>query len=210
MGKLDELVLAVPTAALWRERTFQGFTAEIAPWRGILFDPALSRFLPRAAAETDPSWKQIIPYVVLAHAGSVFLYRRGLKSTESRLHALHSIGLGGHIGPGDQTLFGDPWDHYQAALRRELEEEVELGAEVLQERLIGLINDDSVEVGRVHIGVVHLWELAAPAVRAREAKIAAGRFAPLTELRGPAAPELETWSRFALDGVAPWLLAKQD
>ncbi|MGH9393035.1 MAG: hypothetical protein ACRD1E_02610, partial [Terriglobales bacterium] len=91
---------------------------------------------------------------------------------------------------------------YEAGLERELEEEVALGSAVLEQRVLGLINDDATEVGRVHIGVVHLWRLAQPRVSARERKIADGRFAAVAALRGPQAPELESWSRLALAALA--------
>ncbi|MGH9485912.1 MAG: hypothetical protein ACRD1F_12730, partial [Terriglobales bacterium] len=119
----------------------------------------------------------------------------------TRLRALHSVGLGGHIRHSDDSLFAAPgWPAYQAALQRELDEEVEISAPIVDRRLVGLINDDATDVGRVHIGLVHLFELAAPQVRARESKIAGAGFAPVAALRGPAAPEMETWSAFCLAG----------
>lgn len=192
--------MAVPAAELFRAGGFQGLAVGAAAWLPCLFDPRHSRFLPRAQAENDPAWKQVIPYVILHCAGEVFCYRRGQASTESRLRALHSVGLGGHIRPTDETFFAQPGRAaYDAALRRELDEEVALGAAVEAEHLIGLINDDSTPVGQVHIGVVHLWRLAAPAVKAREAKIAAGRFASPAALLAQPGLELESWSRLCLE-----------
>ncbi|TAN22968.1 MAG: phosphoesterase [Acidobacteria bacterium] len=198
---MDELVMAVPAAGLWERGRFQGLQVGGKAWLEYVFEPRHSRFLPRAQAESDPGWKQVIPYVILSCGEAVFCYRRGQRSTEARLRALHSVGLGGHIRHSDDSLFAAPgWAAYREALRRELREEVELGAAVASERLVGLINDDATEVGRVHIGLVHLLELAAPAVRARESKIAAGRFAPVAELRGERAPAMESWSAFCLKG----------
>ena len=199
MAKSEELVMAVPAAELFRPGHIQGLQLGGEAWLRLIFDPRLSRFLPRAAAEQDPGWKQVIPYVVLESGGQVFIYRRGLKSSETRLHALHAIGLGGHIRHSDESVFTPPgWPAYSAALERELAEEVAIGAEVVEDRLVGLINDDTTEVGRVHIGLLHLRRLAAPVVSARESKIAAGRFARVEQLRGPEAPECETWSRICL------------
>lgn len=203
--RTDELVLAIPVRHLFLQGGFQGFASEPGPWLPRLFDPKQTKFLPRAQAERDPDWKQIIPYVVLESGGAVFVYRRGQASTEARLRALHSVGLGGHIRPADESMFEAPGrGAYEAGMRRELGEEVALGAPVIEERLIGLINDDSTEVGRVHVGVVHIWRMAAPQVRARESKIAAGRFAIPETLLGPEGPELESWSRLVLEG---WLAA---
>jgi len=195
----EELVLAIPTAHLFANGAFQGFVSEPGAWLPRLFDPQQTKFLPRAEAEQDPGWKQIIPYVILESGGGVFAYRRGQASTETRLRALHSVGLGGHIRPADESMFEEPGvGAYEAGLRRELSEEVELGAPVVEERLVGLINDDTTEVGRVHVGVVHLWRLAAPRVRARENKIAGGRFAAPEALLAADGPELESWSQLVL------------
>ncbi|MGH9466399.1 MAG: hypothetical protein ACRD1Y_03500 [Terriglobales bacterium] len=197
----EELVMAVPAAGLAALGAWQGLLPGGARQLAYIFEPRHSRFLPRAQAEEDPVWKQVIPYVVLLSGDSVFCYRRGQRSSEARLRSLHSIGLGGHIRHSDDSLFAAPGlPAYEAALERELHEEVELGAVVARRRLAGLLNDDSSPVGRVHVGLVHVFELAAPRVRARESKIAAARFIPLDALRGPGAPEMETWSAFCLAG----------
>jgi predicted NUDIX family phosphoesterase len=196
----EEEVLAVDVAALFRPGRFQGFLPGGAAWLEIVFAPRHCRYLPRAAAEADEAWKQVIPYVILACGDRVFSYRRGMAGGERRLRALHSVGLGGHVARGDESLFAAAgWPSYRAALERELAEEVDIAAPVRERKLVGLINDDSLPVGRVHIGLVHLWRLDAEAVRAREAKIAAARFLSPSELLAPGAPELETWSRFCLE-----------
>ena len=196
----QELVMAVPRTVLFEPGHFQGLQPGGAAYLERVFDPRNSRFLPRAAAEEDPSWKQVIPYVILAHGDTVFCYRRGQRSTETRLRALHSVGLGGHIRHTDDSLFTAPGRAaYDAALERELTEEVEIGAAVLSDTLVGLINDDTTPVGRVHIGLVHIRRLAAPAVRPREQKIAAPRFATVADLLADNTAELESWSRLCLE-----------
>ncbi|HET9783790.1 MAG TPA: hypothetical protein VFP94_02405 [Terriglobales bacterium] len=209
----EELVLAVPTAGLWGQGEFQGVKVGGTAWLEYVFEPRHSRFLPRAAAEQDPAWKQIIPYIVLACDDKVFCYRRGQRSTETRLRALRSVGLGGHIRHSDDSLFSAPgWPAYEAALRRELEEEVELQAPIRRQRLVGLINDDATEVGKVHLGLIHILELAEPRVRAREQKIAGGQFAPVAKLQREC-EEFESWSALCLQAwphLAPqpgWLPA---
>jgi len=194
----EELVLAVPTAELWAQGEFQGVKAGGTAWLEFVFEPRHSRFLPRSAAEDDPAWKQIIPYVLLACDDKVFCYRRGQRSSEARLRTQRSVGLGGHIRHSDDSLFSVPgWPAYQAALRRELEEEVEVQAGLRRERLVGLINDDSTAVGKVHLGLIHIIELDEPRVRAREQKIAGGQFAPVAKLQGET-EEFETWSALCL------------
>ena len=108
--------------------------------------------------EHDPAFKQLIPYAVLKWRDQVFNYLRGGGGGEARLRALRSIGVGGHISSAD----GHPSEaSYRQALLRELMEEVDLQS-AYQERCIGLINDDSAPVGQVHLGIVHVFELAEP------------------------------------------------
>lgn len=202
MAQKDELVLAVRTDELFARGPFQGLLPGGEDYLQFIFDARNSRYIPRSSAETDPSWKQIIPYVVLRFEQQVFVYRRGRRSTESRLVDLHSLGLGGHINPADESIFAQAgFPAYQAAMRREVEEEVAMPAgNLLSDRMVGVINDDSVEVGRVHFGIVHLWELRTVEVSSRESKIAAPRFVPVEQLRRAAdAPVLESWSNLCLE-----------
>lgn len=200
MAKAEEQVMAVGAEALFGPGRWQGLQLQPAPWLQHIFQPRHSRFLPRSRAEEDPAWKQVIPYVILAAGEEVFVYRRGQRSSETRLRALESAGLGGHIRHDDEDIFHEPgWPAYQAALERELAEEVEIGAAVLEDRLVGLINDDSTPVGQVHIGLVHVRQLAAPRVRARESKIAGGRFVSPQMLRTEGLEGFESWSRFVLE-----------
>ena len=149
--------------------------------------------------ENDPSFKQLIPYVIFTHrdaAGrlSVFQYTRGKGQGESRLHAKRSVGVGGHISVIDQTRDGAV--PYQEGMRRELDEEIAIGCRYV-ERCAGLINDDETPVGQVHLGVVHLVELEEPAVSPRESDLLEAGFKPieelLSELNG-----FETWSQYCL------------
>lgn len=194
---MTERVLVVPTTVLHEAGLFHGFCARVEQYLPQLLDSRRLLYLPRDEAEEDPTFKQLIPYVVLRCRGQLFHYRRGNSGSEKRLHALRSIGIGGHIAAAD----GDGEDAYHAGMRRELTEEVELGT-VLQERCIGLINDDRTPVGQVHLGVVHVLDLETPTVRSRESALEEGDFSPLAALRAQA-DTFETWSRFLLEG--PWL-----
>jgi predicted NUDIX family phosphoesterase len=195
----EERVLVVPTARLHQLGVFQGFNPRVEAYLPALLDPAHLRFLPRSAAEEDPSFKQLIPYVVLRCGGQVFHYTRGRSGTEARLRALRSIGVGGHVSDADGALTGDL---YRAGMHREIEEEVHLSC-TYTEQTVGLINDDATPVGRVHLGVVHVFDLAEPEARRREEALTACGFAPLPELR-QRRDEFETWSQFLLvwDGLS--------
>jgi predicted NUDIX family phosphoesterase len=197
MEKSAEQVLVVPTECFHSLGVFQGFCPRIADYLPSLLDPTHLRYLPRSLAENDPSFKQLIPYVVLRWRESVFAYTRGQAGGETRLRALRSLGIGGHICAED----GAADDPYRTGMLRQLEEEVYLDTTYI-ERTIGLINDDRTPVGQVHLGVVHILDLAEPNVRQRDEALAAGGFASLKQLR-QLGDEFETWSRFLLEGA--WL-----
>lgn len=192
---LDERVLVVPSAEFDALGRFQGFAPDVDRYLDALLAPGRAAFRPRREVEDDPSFKQLISYVVFRAGDLVFTYARGRGGTEARLHALRSLGVGGHVAEEDAEGRADR-RAYEAALRRELAEEVVLGA---HGRLatVGLINDDSNPVGRVHLGVVHLYELDHPAVAPREAALADPRWATTADLI--AHPErFETWSQIVI------------
>jgi predicted NUDIX family phosphoesterase len=190
------LVLAVPTADL----------PAAARLRFTLIDDDLltsivgaGRFMPRAEVELDDRFKQVIPYVVLKFEQQVYCYTRGKASSEKRLVARTSIGIGGHVEWWDDSLFDDPLATYRRAAQREVGEEVVVSS-LYQERIVAIINDDDSDVGRVHLGVVHVWNLEHPRVRRREQKIAAGGFRSVDDLRRSRGT-LETWSSIALEAL---------
>ena len=191
---MSERVLVVPTAVFHAAGLFQGFSPRADHYLPRLLTGEHLGYRPRDEVETDPSFKQIIPYVVLRHGEQVYHYTRGRKGTEARLRALRSIGVGGHIA---ETDGGQGGDGYRAGMLREIEEEIHLESGY-RERCLGLINDDATPVGQVHLGVVHIFELDEPRVRRREEALVEDGFAPLAELRARSG-EFETWSRFVLE-----------
>jgi predicted NUDIX family phosphoesterase len=190
----SERVLVIPTAVFHQAGLFQGFNARVDYYLPLLLDPQHLSYRPRAEMETNPDFKQIIPYVVLRWRDQVFAYTRGKKATETRLQALRSIGVGGHISASDANLFEPA---YREAMFREVAEEVTLDS-AYKERCLGLINDDSTEVGQVHLGIVHLFELEEPKVQRRESVLTRSGFIPLEDARAKR-EEFETWSQFVLE-----------
>jgi predicted NUDIX family phosphoesterase len=188
---MSEQVLVVPAARFYALGGFDGFCPDPEPYCQTLLDPAYLSFRPRDQAEYDPTYKQLIPYIVLCHEDRIFHYRR-VGGSEKRLTARRSIGLGGHINPCDQASGGDV---YRAGMLRELREEAVLAP--YTEHVVGLINDDRTLVGRVHVGIVHVLALSEPRVILREANLQAGGFASPEEL-APHAADFETWSQFLL------------
>jgi predicted NUDIX family phosphoesterase len=194
-GKLDERVLVVPTSLFHEIGVFQGFCSRVNEYLPRIINSESLSYRPRSTVETDPQYKQIIPYVVLRWRDQVFHYTRGKGATEARLQALRSLGVGGHINETDSTLFDDP---YRLGMIREVEEEVHLESGYA-ERCIGLINDDSTPVGQVHLGIVHVFDLAEPRVRRREQSLTRSGFIALQNLASER-DQFETWSQFLIDG----------
>ena len=151
--------------------------------------------------ESDPSYKQLIPYILLQYKDSagqpfLFTYTRGKGQGEARLHAKRSIGIGGHISEEDAAGGADP---YETGMRRELDEEVTIHSEFRETRM-GLIYDSSTEVGRVHLGVVHRFELVRPDVKSNEDDLSQPSFVSIDELKKDRA-RLEVWSQLCLDSL---------
>ncbi len=195
----DERVLVVPRALLDELGSFQGLQFEVDRYLPTFLDPGNNFFMPRDAAEDDPSHKQIIPYAIFHHEGQFLHYVRGKKSGEQRLASKGSIGIGGHINTTDHSPEPLGQETYLRGVEREVHEELKLGGTYSQ-RIVALLNHDDNEVGRVHLGVVHLFDLDSPDVEANETEIADLQFLSkdaLLERRD----HLETWSQACVDGL---------
>jgi predicted NUDIX family phosphoesterase len=179
-----EQVLVIPRSAIMKDPGWLGLREEgMAGFQELV---ALEgRFRARAEMERDRRFKQVIPYLVLRDGARYFLMRRTRAGGDERLHDRSSIGVGGHLNPGDGDLGG--------GLRREWAEEVE--ADFVPEfRLVGLLNDDTTDVGSVHVGAVFVADAAGRRVAIRETEKLSGAFAD-PEAVAAVAGDLETWSR---------------
>ncbi len=195
-----EQVLVVPTSLFHDIGHFQGFCPDVEKYFEHLVNPEHASYRPRGEMERDPSFKQLIPYVIFRHTDNagrvhVFQYTRGKGQGEGRLHSKRSIGIGGHISSVDAETDG-AFDPYAEGMRRELEEEVAINTPYRDE-CVGLINDDETEVGRVHLGVVHIFDVAEPSVLPREDDIAEAGFVPVSDLIAEMS-RFETWSQICL------------
>lgn len=198
----DEQVLVVERTVLEQAGMFQGVTFDVERYLRGLVVAGVPRFMPRSQAETDPAYKQLIPYVIITCDGKYLSYVRGKRAGEGRLVGNRSIGIGGHINPDDDMpLFSaDFREAYFTAVEREVAEEVCVQANHT-DHVVALLNDDSNEVGQVHLGIVHLWTLHAPKVTKREQMITQMAFMSPAELR-EVRDTLETWSQLCLDNLA--------
>jgi predicted NUDIX family phosphoesterase len=197
MATSEEMVLVIRRALFEQLGAFQGLNPNVAAYLPALLSRENNFFLPRSTAETDPSHKQIIPYALLTHGGKVLHYVRGKKAGEQRLAAKGSIGIGGHLNDGDENLFSFDEAAYMAGVQREVNEELNVGCGY-RNTVRALLNDDSNEVGRVHLGVVHVFELETAQVAKRESMITQLEFLTPAELHARR-DQLETWSQICLD-----------
>ena len=197
----EEQILVIPASVIDAIGELKGFETDVEKFlTPILASDQLS-FQPRGPMESDPSFKQLIPYVLLqwtdpAGEPQLFTYTRGGGSSETRLHAHRSVGIGGHISAEDAADGADP---YTRGMQRELDEEVRIDSPYTDYRE-GLLYDPSNEVGRVHLGVVHRFVLQRPEVRSNEAELAEGEFVGVAQLK-QSADQLETWSRLAIEAL---------
>ncbi|MBR5415053.1 MAG: phosphoesterase [Thermoguttaceae bacterium] len=202
-AKDDEMILVVPTELFRSIGYFQGFCSEPGRYAPLL-SPANLSFRRRGDMESNPAFKQLIPYMLFTHTAadgrvSVFGYVRGKGMGEARLHNLMSVGVGGHINDTDLARAAhrdDGRDIYREGLLRELREEVAVGSPYV-ESCVGLINDDRNEVGRVHLGVVHRFELESPRVTPNEPDLIESGFYEVNGLL-ESGRAFETWSSITL------------
>lgn len=204
MNPPQENILVVKRALFDELGSFEGLNFEPQKYLNALLSRGNNFFLARRLAETDPSHKQIIPYVLVAFQDKVLYYVRGKKAGEQRLVAKGSIGIGGHMNETDESLFALDEAAYRAGVEREVNEEIRIGAP-FQDRIVALLNDDSTEVGQVHLGIVHVFKLAEPKVEKREAMITNLVFLGKNELLARR-DSLETWSQFCVDSIDRLLL----
>lgn len=199
MSQPAENVLVVRRSLFDELGSFHGLNFETEKYLSALLSRGNNFFLPRAQAETDPTHKQIIPYALIVHGDTVLHYVRGKKAGEQRLVAKGSIGIGGHMNDTDESLFA--WDEhaYRAGVEREVNEEIKIDSP-FEDRIVALLNDDTTEVGRVHLGIVHVFRLAEPRVEKREAMITNVAFLNKDELRARR-ENLETWSQLCVDSL---------
>lgn len=188
-------ILAVPREDLWAQGGLQGFSSD--PQRVAHLMMAVEqagRFVVRRSAEEDESLKQVVPYGVVLHGARLFLFQRGLEGAEAGLRGRWSVGLGGHVNPGDGDRIGPTM--LRQALLRELAEEVAL--EDPQAELWGVLNDDRNPVGRRHVGFVYQVQVASSVAHSREPGKVRGAFVDLLAARARR-QDMETWSRIVLD-----------
>jgi predicted NUDIX family phosphoesterase len=199
MNLPNENVLVVKRELFDELGSFQGLNFEAEKYLKAILSRGSNFFIPRPEAENDPAYKQIIPYALIAFGETVLHYVRGKKAGEQRLVAKGSIGIGGHMNETDESLFALDEQAYRVGVEREVNEEIKIDTP-FEDRIVALLNDDSTEVGRVHLGIVHIFKLKEPNVQKREAMITALTFLTKEELMARR-ESLETWSQICLNSL---------
>jgi len=195
MKKHDEQILVVPAAALDAVGAVQGFTpaADFAPYQTLVRQEG--RFGWRSAMEEDPTYKQIIPYLIFKHADTYFLMQRRADASEQRLKNKYSLGIGGHIRQEDLTDCD-----IASWAKREFHEEVAYAGQLTISPL-GLINDNTSAVGRVHVGFAYLLEGDSAAI-AIKSELKSGSLVPL-DVINEHYDQLEAWSQLVVPHLRP-------
>lgn len=186
----DEHILVVKRDALFPLVAWQGLQ-EVTNSHFMDIVHAKKEFLPRSLMEQDPTYKQIIPYLVFQHGDRYFLMQRQAKATETRLQNKYSLGIGGHIRQED--IAGDD---IAAWARREFEEEVSYNGNYTVQ-LIGILNDDSNAVGQVHIGFIYLLTGDSEHISVKE-ELKSGTLLSLEECE-KFYDSMESWSQIVFD-----------
>src|SRR5215472_3698376 len=201
MNPPDENILVIRRSLFDELGAFQGLSFEPEKFLRAILSRGNNFFIPRPRAERDPAFKQIIPYALIVFQDSVLHYVRGKKAGEQRLVAKGSIGIGGHMAEDADRFLWHSTDEetYRAGVEREINEEIKIDTP-FEDRIVALLNDDSTEVGRVHLGIVHVFKLKEPQVEKREAMIKGLTFVTKAQLM-TRRDSLESWSQICLDSL---------
>jgi predicted NUDIX family phosphoesterase len=189
---MTEQVMVVERSELARfigEHTFDLIRHDLDEILEVIVDKHF--FIDRPTAEQSPQYKQIIPYVIIRNDDFYFLLQRTSKQTESRLHHKLSLGIGGHINPDSPTIV--------EGLQKELEEEVGVEGDY-DVTFAGILNDDTTDVGRVHLGAVYVLDATTRDVTIRETDKMTGSWVARAELAAMR-ERMETWSQIVYDGL---------
>jgi len=195
---MEELVFAFPTDELWKLTTYKkkGLIRENGEVLRRIVQNGL--FLKRNELEEDPSFKQIISYAIISNKESLYLFKRTSGQAEKRLHNKFSLGVGGHMNPDDSIESKE--QYLIDELKRELYEEGKLlnGCSIEDIEFIGFINDDTIPVGRVHIGLLYHIHVSNKDVYINETDKMTADWVDKSNL-AEFYEGMETWSKIAYD-----------
>jgi len=195
---LEESVFTIKAAELQKIISFREKGLMICGANILKAIALKGQFQRRDKSEQDPSFKQIITYAVISSNGSYFLFRRGSGQREKRLENRYSLGVGGHVNPIDDRNPGEKF--FVDELNREFFEEILLlpGCTIERIEFIGLLNDDTITVGRVHIGLLFNIHLSNQDIEVFETDKMTASWADKAGL-AEHYDQMESWSQFVFD-----------
>ena len=185
----DELILVVKRSLLM-DRSWYGIRCgNTANFLQVVMDHR--EFLPRSLMEQDPTYKQIIPYIIFTHKKRYFVMQRRANASEKRLQNKFTLGIGGHIRQEDMTTANiTDW------AQREFDEEIKYSG-TLSWQPLGILNDDTNSVGQVHIGVVLLAQGDSADIFIKS-ELKSGKLVTLEECSA-LSEQMETWSQLVVE-----------
>jgi predicted NUDIX family phosphoesterase len=178
MDKNDEQILVVKSEILFKDGVWQGLKKENLDYYLELIKNNCE-FKRRGDVETDNAFQQIIPYIVFNFQDKFFIYKYLPKAGEQRLVDTYQLGVGGHINQED---IKDGKDVLEEGMMREWEEEVDFKGNILEKKLVGIINDDTNPVEQVHLGLVYSFEGDSPEISIKETEKMEGELADIKDI----------------------------
>lgn len=195
-GKDNEEVLVVKTQKLFPDGVWEGFR-ELNKENFLKFVDNNSEYLKRGFAETDENYQQIVAQIILKVGKKIFVHKVAQSGSESRLHDLWPIFLGGHINNTDKKI--------SDAFEREFEEEINYKGNILSKKFWGIVKLHDNPVNKVHTGMVWIYEGDSEAFEATgDDGLIDGKFVTLKELK-KIEPHMTYWSRVVFPKLIPFL-----
>ncbi len=189
---MNENILVVKRTTLFPLQAPQGLVSDTQQYLSTITQA--QEFLPRARMEEDENYKQIIPYLIFKHTDRYFLMQRASTSSEQRLKNKYSLGIGGHMRQEDMAQGATIFDWAQ----REFHEEIDYQGSFTI-RTLGILNDDTNPVGKVHLGLVLLLEGDSHQIKVKS-ELKSGQLVSLEECKA-IYNSLESWSQIIFDAI---------
>ena len=173
---LEEDILVVEKGTLFAEGEWQGLKTDgLDDFYAFILQNL--EVMNRGKAEQDEAYKQIIPYILYKYRDKFFLYEYIEGTTETRLHHNHILGIAGHMNPIPNSA-----DQIREGMMREWEEEIAFRGNILDKKLVGILNDDRRDVERVHLGLIYVFEGDSDKIGIKETEKMEGRLMTLAEM----------------------------
>lgn len=189
VGKDNEEVLVVKTKKLFPDGVWEGFK-KLDQKKFLTFINNNSEYLKRGFAETDDSYQQIVVQIILKVGNKVFIHKIAQTGSESRLHDMWPIFLGGHINNTDSDI--------ASAFDREFNEEINYKGKIISKKFWGVVKLHDNAVNKVHVGLVWVYEGATEDYESTgDHGLTDGHFADKKELEDKK-EKMSYWSKIVL------------